>query len=90
MTVTSAFLSHHSMGWGWAALSIVALVLLAVLAVGVIVGLFRDRDRPSPRELLDRRLASGELTIEDYDRALNTMKLGQSEGAAGAPPPAPA
>lgn len=63
-------------GWVWPLVAIVLLVLLAALvaaAVSLVVSQrgtqSRDRDRSageSPRDILDRRYAAGELSVEGY------------------------
>lgn len=68
------------MGWnganaGWmAVLMVVAWLVLIAVAAWAVVALTRGRRRPdappaageSPAQLLDRRLAAGELTPEEY------------------------
>lgn len=65
---------HMNTG-GWI-LTVLATLILVALAVGVIVWLLSSRTgrgvgSPAPltsaREILDRRLASGELTSQQYD-----------------------
>lgn len=71
-------------GWGWAMSIFVILFWVALL--GLIVwgikesierrdGLDRggSRQSESPREILDRRLARGEIDIEGYERALEAL-----------------
>jgi uncharacterized membrane protein len=59
----------HDIGWGWALLITIAWLAILGLLVGVVLTAVRDRRRPSPRETLDRRLATGEIGIDEYERA---------------------
>jgi uncharacterized membrane protein len=79
----------HHMDWGWGILMMFGWLVLLGLVVGVVFFAVRDRRSPSPRELLDRRLASGEIDVAEYEGARAAMK---TEGAGGSPagPPAPA
>ncbi len=66
-------------GAGWIVMSLIWVVLLGTIVV-VLVRIFPGRDdRPAatpppvapperPLEILDRRLASGEIDLETYDR----------------------
>lgn len=70
-------------GWGWAVMTLMPLLWISVLAVSVwaAVRLAQppgERHRPgdhggspteTPREILDRRFAAGELDVEAYDQA---------------------
>jgi len=42
----------------------------------------RDRTSASPREILDRRLAAGEIDLDEYERARAAMSR---EGTGGSP-----
>lgn len=70
---------------GWV-FSILATLIILALIIGVAVWIaqsLRDRDqRPgetkpgaSAREILDRRLASGELTVEQYQQLRGTLEV---------------
>lgn len=64
---------------------IVALILWLVGATSSSSGGSRPGDSgESPKEILDRRLASGELSVEQYQQLSDTL------GTQGEPPPAPA
>ena len=79
----------HDMGWGWAVLMTIAWLAILGLIVGVVLTAVRDRRSASPREILDRRLAAGELDLDEYERARAAMSR---EGTGGSPtgPPSPA
>jgi uncharacterized membrane protein len=77
---------YDHMGWGWGVLSTLAFLLLLALVVGVALSALRKRDGPTSREILDRRLASGEITVEEYERAREAM----SDGPSRATPTGPA
>jgi putative membrane protein len=55
-------------GWGMPLGGPLALIIIA----GIVIYYFNRRDRgedvPSPREILDRRYAAGEITMEQYDQ----------------------
>jgi putative membrane protein len=71
--------------WGWVSM-MVLWVALIVLAVWLVAQLFPRRDDPGrqierperPEEILDRRLASGEIDTETY----NQLRAALSEGHA--------
>ncbi len=78
---------HMSTG-GWVFTALWTLIILAILAAAIvwIVSALRDRavsstSADSPREILDRRLASGEVTLEQY-REMRAA-LGTRRGAPG-------
>ena len=82
-------LYYDHMGWGWAVLMTLGLLLLLGLVVGVLLSVARERRETTAREILDRRLASGELTVEEYERARAAMSAEPRDGKS-AGPPAPA
>jgi putative membrane protein len=79
----------HNMGWGWAVLMTIAWLAILGLLVGVVLTAMRDRRTASPREILDRRLAAGEIDLDEYERARAAMSR---PGTGGSPtgPPTPA
>lgn len=79
----------HDMGWGWAVMMSIAWLAILGLLVGVGLTAVRDRSSASPREILDRRLAAGEIDLDEYERARAAMSR---EGTGGSPtgPPTPA
>ena len=79
----------HDMGWGWAVLMTIAWVAILGILVGVILAAVRDRRSASPREILDRRLAAGEIGIDEYERARAAMSR-EGSGSSSAGPPTPA
>lgn len=68
----------HNFGWGWWLVMSVGMVAFWALVIYGIVWLLRGggQDVPqrdvqraeSPREILERRLARGEISIEEYRR----------------------
>jgi uncharacterized membrane protein len=76
------YVSMHDMGWGWAILMTIAWLAILGVLVGVVLTAVRDRRSASPREILDRRLAAGEIGIEEYERARAAMSR---EGAGSSP-----
>jgi putative membrane protein len=82
----SAYVYMHDMGWGWGVLMTIGWIALLGLFVGVLVMAIRNRSGESAREILDRRLAAGEIDPDEYRRAREAM----SEGHTGRPPTPPA
>jgi uncharacterized membrane protein len=68
-----AYVYYHHMGWGWGILMTLGWLALLGLFVAVVYAAVRDRRAPSARELLDRRLANGEINIDEYNRARAAM-----------------
>ena len=79
--------NHMDLGWG--VLMTVGWIVLIALLIVVLVNATRDRQTMSARDLLDTRLAAGEISVEEYERARAaiTSEAG-SRPASG--PPAPA
>ena len=72
----------HDMSSGWWVLSALMMVAFWAAVVWLIVTLAdsRRRDR-SGREILDERLARGDLTVEEYRRLRDEMRDGPAPGA---------
>lgn len=72
-------MGYYGSGWnGWAVVMMLAWPVLLGLAVWAVVVLTRDRrtapsSPSSPREILDARFASGELSEEDYVRSRHLL-----------------
>ena len=69
----------HMTGWGWTMMIFWSFIWVALLGFIIWVGVNWSRNaspaaphppasepRPSARELLDQRLASGEINVEEY------------------------
>jgi putative membrane protein len=71
---------HDGIGWGGWLLMTLAMVAFWGLVVVAVIALFRTdsrRDagtRQTPLELLDERLARGELTTEEYRALRDTLR----------------
>jgi len=76
------YVHMHNMGWGSAIVMTIASLAILGLLVGVVLTAVRDPGSPSPREILDRRLAAGEMDLEEYGRARAAMSR---EGSGGLP-----
>lgn len=74
----------HDVGWGWEFLMAIGMVAFWALIIFGVVWLVRggaSSSSPasppaapeSPLEILDRRLASGELTVEEYRERREAM-----------------
>ena len=81
----------NHMGTGGWIFSILATVIFVALIVALIVWMVSPNSRSdgasdvtgeSPRDILDRRLASGEITIEQYQQLRETLN-GERGSAAG-------
>ena len=65
--------SMHDVGWGWWLIMSVGMVAFWALVVWGILMLVRSVQapraaEPPARDVLDRRLASGDISLEDYER----------------------
>ena len=72
----------HSFGWGWWLVMSIGMVAFWALVIYGIVWLIRgganpkqrdERPPESPRQILKRRLAEGEISIEEYGRLLEAL-----------------
>jgi putative membrane protein len=68
----------HDVGWGGWIIMAVGMAGVWVLIALLVVGLIRSDGRSgseasSPREILGRRLARGEIDIEEYQRRLDAL-----------------
>ena len=72
----------HDIGWGWWLVMSLGMVAFWALVIYGIVWMMRarqnpqQRDEPSPepsREILKRRLANGEISIEEYRQLLEAL-----------------
>jgi uncharacterized membrane protein len=80
--------SDH-MGWGWGVLMTVGWLTLLGLFLALVLSALRERrSGASARELLDKRLASGEIGVEEYRQVRAAMSSEHGDSPAG--PPAPA
>ena len=76
---------HEEWGWGWGSGWMLVMMLGWVVLLGfgiwAVVALTRGQSRPptvprteAPQEILDRRLASGEITSAEYLEARELME----------------
>lgn len=74
---------HDSIGWGWWVVMSVGMVAFWAVVVWLIVTVARGTGQrsqrqapapPGPRELLDARLARGEISLEEYDRVREALE----------------
>lgn len=72
----------HDVGWGWWLVSTVAMFVFWTAVIYGVFLLLRDAggrpDRPqrpdaSAEDVLKRRLAAGEISVEDYDRVRRAL-----------------
>lgn len=63
----------HDMSWGWALLMTIGWIAVLALIIGGLWTLTRDRRRESPTDVLKQRLATGEISIDEYDRLIRTL-----------------
>lgn len=92
-TLTAVWEMHGDTGAGWWVLMVVAMMLFWGVVIGLVVWLVRGgltrNDQAagppaqSPLELLDQRLASGDVSPEDYERRREILS-GRSPGDGGA------
>lgn len=72
------------MGWGGGWMLLVWLAFVGLLVWGVIALTRSRRDEPSsretPRQVLDRRFAAGEISEDEYERARRALANGSALG----------
>jgi len=84
-----AYMYSDHMGWGWGVLAMLGLVMLLGLFLAVLVSLMRGDRNESARELLDQRLAAGEIGLEEHRQARAAISP-DADDLPTAGPPAPA
>jgi putative membrane protein len=71
--------------WGWLMMGVGGLLWIVVVVAVVVLAVRYVGDRqapppaaqePSALELLDRRLARGEIDVDDYERRRDAMRAG--------------
>lgn len=68
-------MGYYNYGWnGWMIMMMMVWPLVIAVAVWAVVAMTRDRGQSSPRDILDQRLARGEVTHEQYLQALDLLK----------------
>jgi putative membrane protein len=72
--------TDHMSGWMWAFTGIGMVLFWAVLITGLVV-LVRHlgrgryhRNEPTPRQILERRFASGEITADEFRATANVLE----------------
>lgn len=90
---------HGDFGWGWMLLMMIPMLLFWGAVIFGVVWLIRgstwgqpmreDRSvkKESPVEILERRFAEGDMTLEDYQARREVLLNGGSPTATGAPSP---
>lgn len=71
----------HNIGWGWWLLMSIGMVAFWGLVIYAIVAVLRNepasrREEPAPEDpdaILKRRLAEGEISIEEYERRYTAL-----------------
>jgi len=76
-----AYMYNH-MSWGWGILMTLGWVILLGLFVAVLVSAMRDRGGSSAREVLAKRLAAGDISLEDYERTRAAITADSWSGSA--------
>ncbi len=77
----------HDIGWGWWLVMSVGMVAFWGLVIFGIVWLARNgssqerapRPPEPPEAILKRRLAQGEISIEEYEQRLDALQRGRRE-----------
>ena len=73
----TAYYYMHDMSWWWGFLMMIGWLAIAALLIARLGGLRRDRGSRSAAQILDRRLAAGEISVEEHQRmraAMNDQK----------------
>jgi uncharacterized membrane protein len=72
-----AYWHMHDMGAGWWVLMSLGWVFVGGLVIWAVLSLVRSRDgdrrQATAREILDRRLADGAISVEEYERLHDAM-----------------
>lgn len=67
-------MGYYTYGWnGWMIATMMLWPLLVAGAVWAVVVVTRARPQVTPREILDRRLARGEVSEEQYRQSLELL-----------------
>jgi putative membrane protein len=80
----------HGIGWGWWLLMSVGMLAFWALVVYGILWLVRggslvdprEASQESPKAILRRRLARGEISVEEYERLLKAIEPPSSDNLA--------
>jgi putative membrane protein len=66
---------HGDLGFGWWLVMTIGMVAFWAAVIALAVWLVRSRPerRETPEEVLDRRLAAGELDVEEYGRRKHVL-----------------
>ena len=84
-----AYFYMHDMSWGWSILMMIGWITLWTLIIWGVIALLRDRSPDHfARETLDRRLASGEISVDEYESRRSAMSGKGSGSGPGTAPPA--
>lgn len=84
----------HSVGWGWWLIGVIGMIAFWGLVIYAVVALVGGRFRTESEEpfeppsesaldILDRRLASGDLSVEEYEERRTALQ-GREHAGAGA------
>lgn len=83
---------HHDFGDGWWMVMMIGMVLFWVVVAVGIVWLVRNlqggtsslgRGEPTPLQVLDRRLAEGEISVEEYEQRRQVLRGSSGKRAEG-------
>jgi uncharacterized membrane protein len=80
-----AYMYNDHMGRGWAVFMTLSFLPLIALVIVVAVSVVRERGGATSREILDRRLASGEISVEEYERTRDAMSAEPPRGTPTGP-----
>jgi uncharacterized membrane protein len=97
MLVAMSFRGHKPAGdWLYPLISSLAMFIFAAVAVYLLTSAWRERTKdvtaetpvsspssPSALEILDRRLAAGEITIEEYEKLIEVLSRRHAVPAGG-------
>jgi putative membrane protein len=66
---------HGDVGFGWWLVMTIAMIAFWAGVIALVVWLVRrgPEDRETPEEILDRRLAEGQLDVDEYERRKRLM-----------------
>lgn len=83
-------------GWGWSVFAVMAVAMIACLAMmgrmkmrhgmSRLTGETSNRGQEPPEQILARRLASGEIDVEEFERLRDTLRRRGNSAADAAEP----
>lgn len=68
-----AYFYMHHMNWGWGVLMTIGMLAFTTLVISGAVVLWRGRRSESTADVLEHRLAAGEISVAEYEQLKHTI-----------------